>query len=140
MLNRVHSLARATVATLGIVAALTGCGDDKGTAPLTGVASNGSSKIKHVFVIVLENKNYDETFGTSTQDPYLQKTLVPMGTLLTQYFGTGHVSLDNYISLISGQAPTPDTENDCVPGLTGLTGNFNNVVQTGTTSDGQVIA
>ena len=56
-------------------------------------------------MIVLENKNYSDTFGTSTQDPYLQKTLVPMGALLSQYYGTGHVSLDNYISMISGQAP-----------------------------------
>src|ERR1700748_2976174 len=80
------------------------------------------------------------SFGTSTQDPYLQHTLVPMGGLLTQYYGTGHVSLDNYISLLSGQSPTPDTDNDCVPGLTGLTGNYNNVAQTCTTSDGQVIA
>jgi phosphatidylinositol-3-phosphatase len=65
---------------------------------------------------------------------------VPMGTLLTQYFGTGHVSLDNYISLMSGQAPTPDTDNDCLPGLTGLTGNYNDVQQTGMTADGQVVA
>ena len=69
-------------------------------------------RIKHVFVIVLENKSFSDTFGTSTQDPYLQKTLVPKGALLTQYYGTGHVSLDNYISMISGQSPTPDTDND----------------------------
>jgi len=98
--------------------------------------------IKHVFVIVLENKSYADTFGTSTQDPYLQKTLVPMGGLLTQYYGTGHVSLDNYISMISGQAPTPDTTNDCLPGLTGSIGNYNDVAKTGVTDDGfhQVIA
>ncbi len=76
-----------------------------------------AAKVKHVFMIVLENKNYSDTFGTSTQDPYLQKTLVPMGALLTEYYGTGHVSLDNYISMISGQAPTPDTDDDCLPGL-----------------------
>ncbi|HKT71865.1 MAG TPA: alkaline phosphatase family protein [Steroidobacteraceae bacterium] len=99
-----------------------------------------ASKVKHVFVIVLENKSFGDTFGTSTQDPYLQKTLVPMGGLLTEYYGTGHVSLDNYISMISGQAPTPDTDNDCLPGLTGSVGNFNDVKQTGTTRDGQVIA
>jgi len=103
-------------------------------------ANNASGKIKHVFVVVLENKNYDDTFGTSTQDPYLQKPLVPMGTLLTQYYGTGHVSLDNYISLISGQASTPDTQNDCLPGFTASIGNYNDVKQTGTTADGQVIA
>ncbi|MGA8742855.1 MAG: alkaline phosphatase family protein [Terracidiphilus sp.] len=102
--------------------------------------STAAANIKHVFVIVLENKTYSNTFGTSTQDPYLQKTLVPMGALLTQYYGTGHVSLDNYISMMSGQSPTPDTDNDCLPGFSGTVGNYNNVEQTGTTPDGQVIA
>jgi hypothetical protein len=77
-----------------------------------------------VFIIVLENKSFSDTFGTSTQDPYLQKKLVLMGALLTEYYGTGHVSLDNYLSLISGQAPTPDTANDCLPGFTGSVGNY----------------
>src|ERR1700744_3047482 len=78
-----------------------------------------AAHVKHVFVIVLENKDFSQTFGTSTQDPYLQQTLVPMGGLLNAYYGTGHVSLDNYISMISGQAPTPDTDDDCIPGLSG---------------------
>lgn len=104
--------------------------------------STAAANIKHVFVIVLENKSFASTFGTSTQDPYLQKTLVPEGALLTQYYGTGHVSLDNYISLISGQAPTQDTDDDCIPGLVSATGsgNFNNVVQTGWAPQGQVVA
>src|SRR5271156_967820 len=102
--------------------------------------TTAAARVKHVFIIVLENKTYTDTFGTSTQDPYLQKALVPMGGLLTQYYGTGHVSLDNYISMISGQSPTPDTDDDCLPGLTGTIGNYNDVAQTGTTSDGQVIA
>jgi hypothetical protein len=99
-----------------------------------------ASFVKHVFVIVLENKNFSDTFGTSTQDPYLQHTLVPQGALLTEYYGTGHVSLDNYISLMSGQAPTPDTDNDCLPGFTGTIGNYNDVKQTGWAPQGQVIA
>ena len=97
-------------------------------------------RIRHVFIIVLENKNYTDTFGTSTQDPYLRRTLVPMGALLTQYYGTGHVSLDNYISMISGQAPTPDTADDCIPGLTGTLGNYNDVAQSGWAPQGQVVA
>jgi hypothetical protein len=107
-----------------------------------GEVRTAASRIRHVFIIVLENKNYSDTFGTSTQDPYLQKTLVPMGALFEEYYGTGHVSLDNYISLLSGQAPTPDTTDDCIPGLISTTGlgNFNDVEQTGTTPDGQVIA
>ncbi|WP_254062567.1 alkaline phosphatase family protein [Acidobacterium sp. S8] len=102
--------------------------------------STAAAYVKHVFVIVLENKNFSDTFGTSTQDPYLQKTLVPMGGLMTQYYGTGHVSLDNYISLISGQAPTQDTDNDCLPGFTGTIGNYNDVKQTGVARQGQVAA
>lgn len=105
--------------------------------------TTAASEIKHVFVIVLENKTFSNTFGTSTQDPYLQKTLVPKGALLTQYYGTGHVSLDNYISMVSGQAPTADTDDDCIPGLVAATaglGNFNNVEQTGRAPDGQVVA
>jgi phosphatidylinositol-3-phosphatase len=105
-----------------------------------GQVSTGAAKVKHVFLIVLENKTYDNTFGTSTQDPYLQKTLVPQGGLLTQYFGTGHVSLDNYISLISGQAPTQDTVDDCLPGFSGTIGNFNTVDEIGTAPQHQVIA
>ena len=131
---------------------LAGC-HSGGTSPVTTTATAGplglpatsASKIKHVFVIMLENHGYSDTFGSSTQNPYMQKTLVPQGALLSEYFGTGHVSLDNYISLISGQAATPDTINDCVPGglaklFAGSKQQFLDVNQTGTTDDGQVIA
>jgi len=33
--------------------------------------------------------------------------------LLKNYYGTGHFSLDNYISMVSGQATQPDTQSDC---------------------------
>ena len=117
-------------------------------AATTGVARNhddqvttAAARVKHVFIIVLENKNYSDTFGTSTQDPYLQKTLVPMGGLLTQYYGTGHVSLDNYISFLSGQAPTQDTVNDCFPSLSGGSiGNYTDVVEVGPAANDQIVA
>jgi len=35
------------------------------------------------------------------------------GVLLKDYFGTGHNSLDNYISMVSGQATEPDDQDDC---------------------------
>jgi Phosphoesterase family len=81
------------------------------------IATVASSKaIKHVWVIVLENKSAASTYGTtasdSNQDPYL-KSLMPQGTYLANYYGTGHVSLDNYVSMISGQPSTHDTETDC---------------------------
>jgi hypothetical protein len=69
--------------------------------------------IKHVWIVVLENKNYATTFGSGSQAPYLAKTLPAYGQLLTQYYGIGHHSLDNYITMISGQPPNPDTQSDC---------------------------
>jgi hypothetical protein len=69
--------------------------------------------IKHVFVIVLENKDYEQTFGADSPAPYLSKQLVAQGQLLPQYYGIGHVSLDNYVAMVSGQAPNPVTQSDC---------------------------
>ena len=33
--------------------------------------------------------------------------------LLKNYYGTGHSSMDNYLSMVSGQAPEEDTQTDC---------------------------
>jgi hypothetical protein len=67
-----------------------------------------------VFVINLENEDYGTTWGASSPARYLNGTLVPKGKLLTQYYGIGHASLDNYIAQISGQSPNPSTQGDCV--------------------------
>jgi phospholipase C len=88
-------------------------------------------RIKHVFVIVLENEGFDVTFGPNSKAPFLSKTLTSQGVLLDQYFGTGHVSLDNYVAMISGQAATPQTRADCVT--------YADFIQTGLTPDGQAI-
>jgi hypothetical protein len=69
--------------------------------------------IKHVWLIILENKSYDATFTGLNNNTYLWKTLPSQGTLLTHYYGTGHFSLDNYVSLVSGQGPQVDDQNDC---------------------------
>ena len=70
-------------------------------------------EIKHVWLIILENKSYDATFSGLNQNTYLWKTLPAQGVLLKNYYGTGHFSMDNYISLVSGQAPEQDTQEDC---------------------------
>ena len=67
----------------------------------------------HVFVINLENKGYDQTWGPGSAAPYLSTTLRSKGVLLNQYFGTAHNSLPNYIGQISGQGPNPQTQGDC---------------------------
>jgi hypothetical protein len=87
--------------------------------------------VGHVFVIVLENESYDVTFGPKSPAPYLATTLPAQGVLLTQYFGTGHYSLDNYLAMLSGQAANPDTRDDCET--------YSEFVATGTTPDGQAI-
>jgi Phosphoesterase family len=69
--------------------------------------------IKHVWLIVLENKAYDASFTGLNDDSYLSQTLPSQGALLTNYYGTGHSSLDNYLSLFSGQAPVTDDQDDC---------------------------
>lgn len=69
--------------------------------------------VKHVFIIVLENKGYAETFGTNSAAPYLSRTLTAHGQLLTNYYGIGHNSNPNYLAMISGQAPDAETQGDC---------------------------
>lgn len=87
--------------------------------------------IHHVFVITLENKNYTDTFAPNSPAPYLAKTLRAKGALLTQYYGTGHDSLDNYLAMVSGQASTSQTSNDC--------NTYEDFHQTGTAPDGQAV-
>jgi hypothetical protein len=69
--------------------------------------------VRHVFIVNLENKGYDETFGTASPAPYLSRELRAQGQLLTHYYGTAHNSLPNYIAQVSGQGPNPQTQADC---------------------------
>ncbi len=92
--------------------------------------ASAAPPIKHVFVIALENKGFDTTFGPGSAAPYLSQDLTAQGQLLTQYYATGHASLDNYISLVSGQAPNIATQSDCpfyfnfVPGIAATDGQY----------------
>lgn len=81
---------------------------------ITGGLSAAPSPIRHVFIIVLENKGFDATFGPASPAKYLSKTLVAQGQLLRQYYGIAHPSLPNYIAMVSGQAPNTVTQNNCV--------------------------
>jgi hypothetical protein len=84
-------------------------------APTTATKrGSGPRSVGHVFVINLENENFETTWGPTSPAHYLNRTLAPMGKLLTQYFAIGHVSLDNYIAEISGQSPNPATQVDCI--------------------------
>ncbi|MEY2473849.1 MAG: hypothetical protein QOK28_3178, partial [Actinomycetota bacterium] len=84
--------------------------------------------VKHVWVITLENEAADTSFGPASPAHYLNNTLRKIGVFVEQYYGTGHASLDNYVSMVSGQGANPVTQGDCpyfinvVPGTIGLDG------------------
>ncbi len=69
--------------------------------------------VRHVFVVNIENKGYDETWGARSEAPYLATTLRRKGVLLAKYYGTAHNSQPNYVAQISGQGPNPDMQADC---------------------------
>jgi phosphatidylinositol-3-phosphatase len=75
--------------------------------------NNSVPPIRHVFVLLLENENASVTFASNPPAPYLARTLSAQGMLLPNYYGIGHASLDNYLALISGQAPNENTQLDC---------------------------
>jgi hypothetical protein len=103
----------------GLIAATTGtlpaAASSSSTPRSVTISSSGlkPGSIKHVWLIILENKSYDATFTGLNQNSYLWKTLPSQGVLLKNYYGTGHSSMDNYLSLVSGQAPEEDTQDDC---------------------------
>lgn len=79
---------------------------------ITAGPASPSLGIRHVFLIVLENESYAATYQNNP-NTYLGKTLPSQGTLLTQYYGIGHESNPNYIAMVSGQAPTIESQADC---------------------------
>jgi hypothetical protein len=104
------------VVLFGIAA---GCGgadqnsSDTTTSTQTPTVVAALPVIHHVFTIVLENENYQKTFGVNSPATYLSEQLTAQGTLLTNYYGIGHNSLGNYVALVSGQAPNVATQGDC---------------------------
>jgi len=97
----------------------------------TKAASGTGTKPKHVAIVMLENKSFDQTWGPTSPAKYLTTTLRPQGKLLAQFFGIAHVSLGNYIAQISGQAPSKSTQGDCVI--------YKDFVATGMGPDGQIL-
>jgi phosphatidylinositol-3-phosphatase len=69
--------------------------------------------VRHVVILLLENQSDSAAFGKNSSAGYLARTLASQGARLPQYYGIGHASLDNYVALISGQAPNHDTQLDC---------------------------
>ena len=100
-------------ATALVLAALVSLGMACRAPAATPKASQLPPPVGHVFVINLENKGFDETWGPGSAAPYLSGTLRDQGVLLNQYFGTAHNSLPNYIAQVTGQGPNAQTQADC---------------------------
>ena len=126
-----QSLRRPALVAAALTLVATGaCARAGASTPRAG--GSGLPAVGHVFVINLENKGYATTFGASSPATYLNHSLVPQGNLLTQYYGTAHNSLPNYVAQLSGQAPTPANQADCQT--------YADFVGTGaTTSPGQLV-
>ena len=120
-----HRLVPAALVVLAVLAAACSSGGSSTATTETTLAtgkalpaavspSTGLPPIRHVFVIVLENEDYADTFGDPGADPELATTVAASGALLSEYYAIGHFSNDNYIALVSGQAPNPDNQSDCL--------------------------
>jgi hypothetical protein len=66
----------------------------------------------HVAVLILENESFASTWGAGSPAVYLNG-LRAQGSFADQYHGTGHVSLDNYVAMTSGQPVQPFSGTDC---------------------------
>ncbi len=88
--------------------------------PLAGparAAEDPLPPVKHIWTITLENSEFLTNFGVGQATaPYLARTLPSLGALVQGYYGTGHNSLDNYISQTSGQGANANTKADCENG------------------------
>jgi len=82
-------------------------------AACAGQAQAALPSIHHVFMIVLENESASTTFGAASPAPYLSQTLRAQGAYLPKYYGVGHESNDNYIAMVSGEAPNVANQADC---------------------------
>jgi phosphatidylinositol-3-phosphatase len=120
-----HALARIVPRLIALVALL--CGLTACVAAQRTTVPSAAAPVRHVFIIVLENESYAVTFGQNSLAPFLAHELPTQGALLPNYYGIGHYSLDNYVAMISGQAPNPATQNDCAT--------FNEFVPTATKPD-----
>ncbi|MBV8372350.1 MAG: acid phosphatase [Candidatus Eremiobacteraeota bacterium] len=90
-----------------LTAAFSGCAASPSLGPVASALSARSgamSSLPHVAqvtVVVMENKDYDRIIG-SAEAPYINKTLIPSGALLTNSHAVGHPSEPNYLALFSG--------------------------------------
>jgi hypothetical protein len=105
-----------------------GKGGSKGSG--SGSAAPKLPPVKHVFLIVLADQAYAQTFGPESPAPYIAHTLEHQGELLVRFYAVAHEELADEVALISGLGPTPQTAADCptftdiLPAVAGSNGQY----------------
>ena len=74
----------------------------------------GTSK-PPVVEILLENEDDSSVVGDTTDAPYINHTLIPSGTLYTNYYAVSHPSLPNYLALVTGDTCGKDGTDNVTP-------------------------
>lgn len=87
--------------------------EPKPEVPVEEELPTGMPEVKHVFVIMLGEGGYEETFGKTSTSQYFGEELPAQGELLSNYFAVTKGQLANQIALLSGQGPTPETGANC---------------------------
>ena len=87
--------------------------------------------VKHAFVINLENKGYDETWGPGSAAPYLSGRCGRRGTCSPSTTAPRTTALRTIVAQVSGQGPNPQTQGDCQV--------FSDFAGAGTTPPGQYV-
>jgi phosphatidylinositol-3-phosphatase len=95
----------------GGVAVAGGSGTTGGGGSSSGL--DGLPPVHHVFLIVLSEQGFGQTFAPSSADHYLADTLARQGEVINNYYAVAGSDLANRIALISGQGPTPQTLANC---------------------------
>ncbi len=90
-----------------------GQGGSKGSGSRSKGGAPKLPPVKHVFLIVLADQAYAQTFGPESPAPYIAHTLEHQGELLVRFYGVAHEELADEVALISGLGPTPQTAADC---------------------------
>jgi phosphatidylinositol-3-phosphatase len=78
----------------------------------TSAGFNGLPPVKHVFMIVLSDRGFTQSFGAPSSG-YLSGALRRQGELIQNYYAVAGAPLANEIALVSGQGPTVQTATDC---------------------------
>jgi hypothetical protein len=103
---------RRIAAAVVVVTSIAGPGISRAASAGPNAPLEGVPHFDHVVVLVLENESANTTFAPGSPATYLNG-LRSQGVFVPNYYGTSHLSLPNYIAMVSGQLANGLTNTDC---------------------------